>query len=58
MNFSLRFSPDEIRNWASHYEYRSEARIESEIAPRTRSNGYYTRPDLLFICEWNVDADA
>ncbi len=55
--FTLRFDPAEIPHWAARYrgtpeEARREQRIEREIAPRARSDGYYTKSDFLVLTRW------
>jgi hypothetical protein len=50
--FKLRFDPQEIGYWASHYSYPGEERIAQEVAPRIREQGYCMAPDLVALCEW------
>jgi hypothetical protein len=52
MDFSLRLEVDEIHDLASRYAYRSDAQIVNDVAPRVRSNGFFTKPDFLTVCSW------
>ena len=50
--FSLRFDGQEIRSWASRYEYGGDEEIEQVIVPRIRRRGWIGRQDFLALCWW------
>lgn len=47
----LRFAPERIDYWASRYSYGEDSHIK-EMADRSRSAGYFEKPDFLAICRW------
>jgi hypothetical protein len=53
-DFKLRFERNEISHWASRYSYPSEHLIETEVAPRAKTQGYFTRDDFLALCRWKA----
>jgi hypothetical protein len=54
----LRFGVDKIDHWAERYVQYSkdslEARIEDQIAPRSRSAGYFEKADFIDVCRWKT----
>lgn len=52
--FTLRFDPVEIPQWASRYLVKSDAHVETVIAPQVRARGYFTRPEFLALCRWKT----
>jgi len=59
MAFELRFPARCIGFWAETYRQKAkkkdwelENRLLTEIAPRARKRGYFTKPDFLDLCRW------
>jgi hypothetical protein len=48
----LRFDATDIEHWANRYTYRGEYRVETEVGPRVRAQGYLTKADFLTLCHW------
>jgi len=57
-SFRLRFDPTEIEYWAGRYTYRGEYKVESEVGPRVRAQGYLTKADFLTLCHWKSPRTA
>jgi hypothetical protein len=53
-DFQLRFDRNQIPQWASRYSYPSENLIETDVGPRAKLNGYFTREDFLKLCRWKA----
>src|ERR1035441_4483042 len=53
--FKLRFPKAEIVRWSSEYSYGpSDARLENEIGPVAKREGFLTRDQFLEIAEWKT----
>jgi hypothetical protein len=50
--FKIRFDRSQIGHWALRYSYPGESVIEIQVAPRVRSQGYFTLDDFLALCRW------
>jgi hypothetical protein len=50
--FALRFDPRLVRPLAARFDASGDARVEREVAPRARENGYLTKADFLAVCAW------
>jgi hypothetical protein len=52
--FVLRFDPRAIEFWAERSRESATARrIQSEIVPRAKQQGYLSKVDFVTLCEWN-----
>lgn len=52
--FTLRFNPNKITDFARRYEYENEDIIISEISPRTQKKKFLNKNDFLFLCAWKT----
>jgi hypothetical protein len=55
MLFRLRFSLEDIPKWTERFSIEIEPEelpIDTEIAPKVRERGYYTKPEFLKVCRW------
>jgi hypothetical protein len=53
-DFKLCFDRNEIDHWASRYAYKSDGKIENEVAPRVKALGFFERDDFLTLCRWKA----
>jgi hypothetical protein len=69
IEFALRFDRSQVTQLGSRYIYKSDVVIESEVGPRAKHQGCFTRDDFLSLCRWkarraerhyvqNADADV
>ena len=52
-NFQLQFQVDEIKPLASRYDFDVDDEVATAGAA-ARQRGYYTKPELVLICEWKT----
>lgn len=53
-SFDLQFDPNRIAALASRYPAEYDAEIAGEIAPAVHARGYFTKPELVRVCEWKT----
>jgi hypothetical protein len=52
--FKLRFDEATIPALAKRYSFPDEDKILSEVAPRARIQGYFTKGDFEYLCRWKT----
>ena len=53
-SFNLQFDPSRIADLAGRYPAEYDAEIAGQIAPAVHARGYFTKPELVSICEWKT----
>lgn len=53
-SFTLQFDPAMMAGLASRYPQAYDDEISGQIAPAVRARGYFTKPELVKLCEWKT----
>ena len=53
-DFTLRFDPNEINDWASRYSYSRGEEDVTELGVKAHKQGYLTRGELLQFFDWKT----